>query len=291
MGLFESIRTLTWCQLLACSLFTLLAGWHFFQGDYLPALMYFSGSLITALMFFTEQNSTNKNFKILSRVFFSAYTLISLLLLLLTNQQNSLLHLSAQLAYPLLAFSLLSFRTALFYVLIFSVIANLLLMLQLEGTFRAAYLVTFWLVILLSSLHSFAHYIRQEKLQKQLNRDQNTQFLNKRQLLVDLHKEQERAQRETTYLGVVYLENDQDFDKRTAAETAKHFAAYESLYSVATDQLVALIPLASPKDLKVREKQLLKQLPELKISLQLSSPEKPPINYLPASTNKLEAVK
>lgn len=280
MGLIESIRMLTWCQFLACNVFLLLFGWHSIQADYLAASVYLSGSLVTALLLLSEQSWSKTYYLILRRSIFSVYTLLSLLLLLFAHLQTSQLHLSVHLVYPLLAFSLLPFRIALFFVLVFSVLANLLLMLQLDGAFRAAYITTFWLVTLLTSLHSFTQHLRQEKLQKQLNRDARTQLFNLQQLKLDLPKEQARAEREATDLGVIYLIDDKSFDQNNATKIASHFAPYEGLYLVASNQIIALIPLAEAADLKLREALLLKQLPTLNISAQVSSLEEPTLGHL-----------
>lgn len=287
MGLFESIRTLKWCQLLAGSLFALLFGWHAFQGDHLTALVYLCGLLVTGLLLITEKNLSKSSHSLLSRSLFIAYTFISLLLILFTEEQNTYLNLSLHLIYPLLAFSLLHFKTALIFVLLFSVSANLLLMLQLEGTFRAAYLTTFWLVTLLTSLHSFAHFTRQTALHKRLNRDPSTELLNKSQFLVDLPKEQERAEREATFLAVICLTDEKDFDLRTANEIADHFASYETLYSVTSQQLIALVPLANPKELKLREQKLKMQLPKLQVRSQLTKSDQPAANFLKDSPAQL----
>ncbi len=282
MGLIESIRMLTWCQFLACNVFLLLFGWHITQGDYLTALLYLSGSFITILLLFNEQSQSKKYQTILRRGAFTVYTFLSLLLLLTTQLQTSYLLLSLHLAYPLLAFSLLPFRTALFFIIIFSVLANFLLMLQLEGVFRAAYVITFWLAILITSLQSFAQYSRQEKLQKQLNRDPKTQLLNRHQLMLDLHKEQERSQREATHLGIIYLTNEKKFDQHSAKEIVQLFLLYEGLYSITAHQLIALIPLASPSELKVREKALIQQLPYLNLHSQISTPKISLVDHLQA---------
>ncbi len=153
-------------------------------------------------------------------------------------------------------------------------------MLQLDGAFRAAYITTFWLVTLLTSLHSFTQHLRQEKLQKQLNRDARTQLFNLQQLKLDLPKEQARAEREATDLGVIYLIDDKSFDQNNATKIASHFAPYEGLYLVASNQIIALIPLAEAADLKLREALLLKQLPTLNISAQVSSLEEPTLGHL-----------
>lgn len=273
MGLLESMRVLTWCQFLACTLFLLLFSWHLPQGNYLIALLYLNGAFITVLLLSNEQAQSQQHRTILLSAAFTVYTFLSLLLLLTTKLQTSHLLLSLHLAYPLLAFSLLPFRVALLFILIFSVLANFLLMLQLEGIFRAAYVIAFWLVILLTSLQSFAQHSQQAKLQNQLNRDPQTQLLNKQQLRLDLHKEQERSQREATHLGIIYLTSEKEFNRHTAKEIAALFLIYEGLYSITTHQLAALLPLASSKELKVREKALAQALPHLKLTSQLSTPK------------------
>lgn len=286
MGLLVSIRSLVWCQFLACSFFVLLFGWHIFQGNDLTALMYLGGTMVIILSLLIGQNSTKNNLQLLSYFIFSGYTLISLLLLLIAPQKNIYLHLSLYLAYPLLAFYSLSFKPALFFVIGFSILANLLLMLQLEGTLRAAYIITFWLVTLLTSLNRFAHFTRQETLQKKLNRDPKTQLLNHQQFLLDLQKEQERAQREATFLGVLSLTSKNNFDFDSVKELTSNFAAYEEIYSLSAFKLVVLIPLANPKDFKLREKKLAKQLPHLTIVFKLSSLENPLVNdFKPTQNN------
>lgn len=286
MGLLESIRSLVWCQFLACGFFLLLFGWHIFQGDDLTALMYFSGSLVITLALLIGQNSSQNNLQLLSRLVFASYTLVCLLLLLVTPHKNSYLHLSLYLAYPLLAFYLLPFRAALLFVIGFSISANLLLMLQLEGTFRAVYIITFWLVTLLTSLNRFAYFSRQEALQKQLSRDPKTQLMNQQQLFIDLQKEQERAQREATFLGVVFITSLDNFDSDNTKELGCIFAPYEGVYSVAANKLIALMPLAAPKDLQARKNKLSKQLPHLMLDFQLTSAEKPLAKDLTAFATK-----
>lgn len=303
MGLIESTRILRWCQLFACTLFAMLFGWYSFQGEFLIALVYFSGFFVIGLLRFSDQNCSKKSwpknnwstknrpknsYLILSTAVFSIYTLASLAIILLVGQQGYSLHLSLLLAYPLLALSLLPFRLALFFILFFSVVANLLLMLQLEGAFRAAYLTAFWLVTLLTLLHNFAHSARQEALKQQLNRDIKTQLLNQDQLIFDLKKEQARAQREATFLGVIFIVNKSGFDLPSANEVASYFSAYEELYSLTANQLVALIPLAASSGLKNREAKLAIQFPNLSVSSQLSTEEQLITDYLQAYIGKLE---
>ena len=115
MGLIESARILKWCQLLACSLFALLFRWYSLQGEFLIALMYFSGFLVTGLLPFSHQNALKKNalknsYSVLSKAAFTIYTLASLAVILLIDQQGYSLHLSLFLVYPLLALSLFTFR-------------------------------------------------------------------------------------------------------------------------------------------------------------------------------------
>ena len=282
MGLFESVRSFVWCQFLACSFFILLFGWYIIHGDELTALIYLSGSMVILLVLLTGQNSSKNNLQLLNRFIFASYTLGSLLLLVLAPQKNNYLHLSLYLVYPLLAFYLLPFKVALLFVIGFAISANLLLMLQLEGTFRAVYIITFWLVTLLTSLNRFAYFTRQEALQKQLNRDPATQLLNQQQLFIDLAKEQERAQREATFLGVIRITSTNNFNLENIKELSYFFAPYESIYSVATNKLVVLVPLASPKDLQIRRNKFSKQLNHLTLDFQLTSVETPLVNNLKA---------
>ncbi|NLW03912.1 MAG: hypothetical protein GX029_01585 [Pseudomonadaceae bacterium] len=270
-------------------MFALLFSWYSFQGDFLIALVYFSGFLVTSLLFASDQNWSKKIYSISSQVVFTVYTLASLLLILLIDQQDFSLHLSLLLVYPLLALSLLPFIRAVFFIVVFSVAVNLLLMLQLEGAFRAIYLTTFWLVTLLTTLHRLAHINYREKLKKQLNHDVKTQLLNKNQFLFDLHKEQERAQREAISLGIIYIVNEKNFDLRTAKEVASYFAAYEGIYSLEKNKLVALLPLAKVKELKEKEDQLAKALPSLSFESQLITEESLTLGNLPTAAKKLEA--
>jgi len=286
MGLLESTRLFIWCQILACSFFILLFGWHIHQGDHLTALVYFGGSVVITLSFFITHKPVKNRLQFLSHFVFAGYTLVSLLLLLVFPQKNSYLHLSLYLAYPLLAFYLLPFKVALLFVMGFSLSANLLLMLQLEGTLRAVYALTFWLVILLTSLNRFAYFTRQELLKKQLNRDPKTQLMNQQQFLIDLKKEQERAQREATFLGVISLISKDSFNLNSVKALTSHFAPYESMYSVAANKLVVLVPLANPKDLQARQKKLAHHLPHLTLNSQLAGVEKHPVNYLKATPDK-----
>ena len=288
MGLFESIRTLTWCQLLACGLFALLFSWYSFQGDFIIALVYFSGFLVMGLLLLSDQNWPKKSYLIFSQVVFMVYTLASLLLILLAESPIYSLHLSLFLAYPLLALSLLSFRVALFFILFFSVAVNFLLMLQLDGVFRAAYLTVFWSITLLTLLHYFSHIAYAEGLKKQLNRDVKTQLLNKNQLVINLYKEQKRAQRELTSLGIIFIVNADAFDLCSINEIMHYFSPYEGLYSLSSNQLVALIPLFDTAELNYRENELVKQLPKLSFSSQLDTEQQPLVDYLKAYINKLE---
>jgi hypothetical protein len=152
-------------------------------------------------------------------------------------------------------------------VLVFAVSANLLLMLQLEGTLRAAYLIGFWVTVLLSSLYSFAHQLRQQKLQQQLNRDPETRLLNRNQLFKDLHKELERAQREDTQLGLLIMQRlDQGaFDASTAQAITGLLASFEKLYTASSHQLCVLLPMGSAEQLPERCNRLQEQLPQLQL--------------------------
>jgi hypothetical protein len=271
MGLFESIRTLTWCQLLASSIFLLLSAWHFHDGSHLTAGLYLAGALLVALFILPRQLITKHTHLQISVIVFTVYTLLSLALLLNSQHLQSQIYLSLHLLYPFLAFALLPFRVGLGFVVAFAASANLLLMLQLEGAFRAAFLSSFWLVILLTSIYSFTHYLRQQKIQDQLNRDPRTQLLNRQQLLTDLHKELERAQREQTFLGLICLCLPQGelFELGSSNQLADEFSAFEGLYLAEEHQICALTPLASAEQLNTRVKQLQTALPHLKICGQL----------------------
>ncbi|WP_072326635.1 hypothetical protein [Marinospirillum alkaliphilum] len=268
---------------MACSLFVLLAGWHFHIGWYLAACLYLAGALSLANLLLPRTLFTGKSFSSKSinnnhqQAFASGalalYTLLALLLLVQDLHLDSLTHLSIHLVFPFLAFALLPFRAALFYILIFAVTANLLLMLQLEGTLRAAYLIGFWITVLLSSLYSFTHQLRQQRLQEQLNRDPDTRLYNPEQLLKDLHKELERAQREATGLGLILLQqqNDKQFDLPTAQTVSRCLSSYEGLYSISENRLCALIPLGSAEQLQDRTETLRQNLPDLLIDQHLCS--------------------
>ncbi|WP_027850100.1 hypothetical protein [Marinospirillum insulare] len=272
---------------MACSFFILLFGWHIYQGDDLTALMYLSGSVVIIFTLLSGQDPSKKNLQLLNRLVFAGYTLVSLILLLLAPQKNSFLHLSLYLAYPLLAFYLLPFRVALLFVIGFSILANLLLMLQLEGAFRAIYILAFWLVTLLTSLNRFTHFTRQEALQKQLNRDPKTQLLNQDQLFTDLQKEQERAEREATCLGVICFTSIENFSLVEIKELKGYFAPYEGIYSVqSANKLVALVPLATPQDLQAHKKKLTQHLPHLTLSFQITSTEQSLASDLKAFTTE-----
>lgn len=288
MGLFESIRTLIWCQLFVCALFAFLFSWHSFQGEFLIALMFFSGFLVTSLLLLSNQNWPKKSYLIFSQVIFMVYTFASLLFLLLADQPIASLHLSIFLAYPFLALSLLPFKLALFFILFFSVLVNFLLMVQLEGVFRAAYLTVFWLVNLLTLLYHFSYNAYFEGLKKQLNRDVKTQLLDKSQLLIDLYKEQQRALRESTYLGVIFITNEIDFDLCSVNDVVNCFLPYEGIYSLSPNQLVVLMPLSDNAELKVRESMLVKQLPNLNFNSQSSADQQSLADYLKAYIDKLE---
>lgn len=267
MGLFESIRTLTWCQLLASSVFLLLASWHFHDESYLTASLYLAGALLVALFILPRQLLAKHIHLRVTLVIFIFYTLLSLLLLLQPEHLRSQIYLSLHLLYPFLAFALLPFRVGLGFVVAYAASANLLLMLQLEGAFRAAFLSAFWLVILLTSIYSFTHYLRQQKIQLQLNRDPQTQLLNRQQLLTDLHKELERAQREQTLLGLICLcqPKGEIFDLNSSHQVAAEFAAFEGLYLAKEHQICALLPLNSTEQLNNRITQLQTTFPHLKI--------------------------
>ena len=280
MGLSESMRALTACQLLACGFFALLFGWYSFQGGLLRALFYFSGFLVTSLLLLSDQGGSKNVRFFLSRIFFTCYTLASLVFIYFTDQQNSFLHLSLFLAYPLLALSLLPFRVALVFVLFFSATVNWLLMLQLSGVFRAVYLTTFWLVTLLIILNHLAYFNYCEALKKQLNRDLKTQLLNSQQFLFDLNKEQERARREAVYLGIIYIKSKESFTLKNSNLMAAQFMPYEGVYYLSDDCLAALLPLATIKALKAREKALTAQFPNLTFIAQLAKEGQPLADYL-----------
>lgn len=291
MGLFESIRTLTWCQLLASLLFALLSVWHFHDENNLIACLYLVGALLVALFILPRQLINKLIHLRITLVFFTLYTLLALLLLLQQHHLQSQTYLSLHLLYPFLAFALLPFRIGLGYVAVFAISTNLLLMLQLDGAFRAAFLSAFWLVVLLSSLYSLTHYLRQQTIQERLNRDPCTQLLNRQQLLLDLHKELERAQREQTYLGLVCLcqPDDQTFDLTGSHELTTKFAPFEGLYLADAFQICALIPLATTHQLDDRIQQLKTELPHLKICGHRCKPELSPEENL-QSTCSVEAV-
>ena len=67
-----------------------------------------------------------------------------------------------------------------------------------------------------------------------------------------------------------------------------YFSPYEGLYSLSSNQLVALIPLSDTTELKDREAALVKQLPNLNIHSQLDTEQQPLVDYLKAYINKLE---
>lgn len=287
MGPFESMRTLTWCQLLACGLFLLLSGWHYSIGYNLMACLYLSGGLVTATFLIPGNKLAKNHHLILSSFLFSIYTLCSLALLLQPQYLNSLTHLSIHLIYPLLAFALLPFRVGLLFVLVFALFTNLVLMLQLEGTLRAAFLIGFWLVILLTTLYSFTHQSWQQKLQDQLNRDPVTQLFNRQQLFADIHKELERAQRENTLLGLISfnLQPPARFDLQTTTELSQLFAPFEELYSAGERQVCALLPLSHADKLAQRVQVIQQQRAQFDISAHLCKNDVDAIAFINAGTS------
>lgn len=153
-------------------------------------------------------------------------------------------------------------------------------MLQLSGVFRAVYLTTFWLVTLLIILNHLAYFNYCEALKKQLNRDLKTQLLNSQQFLFDLNKEQERARREAVYLGIIYIKSKESFTLKNSNLMAAQFMPYEGVYYLSDDCLAALLPLATIKALKAREKALTAQFPNLTFIAQLAKEGQPLADYL-----------
>ena len=279
MGRLESMRTLIGCQSLAGSLFAVLAIGYFHAGLTLLAWIYLCGSLLLLLLFIPTQQLPSHRRRWLLASTFLLYTLIAILLLASPEYLTSLNTLSLYLAFPVLVFSLLPFRAALLLVLGFALISNLLGMLFLEGTLRASFLTAFWLITLLTTVHSFTHQQRQQDLKAYLSKDPNTGLFNQQLLFTDLHKEVERARRERTQLALLRLEGGQLTQADTLARLQaleQAFAPYERLYQGSDHHLVVLLPLGQATQLDERLEQLADHLSSWRISalvcdLQLSA--------------------
>lgn len=269
MGLVASVRLLKLCQLIAGCLFFYLASLNFIQGEYNAALMFFSGCCVIVNLLKCSPTKPALRTSFLTYIIFTFYSLATLSLLL-GGDQSSVLHLSAYLAYPFLAFSLLAFKQALTFVLIFALSANLALMVQLDGLVRVTYLCFFWGNVFLTSLNSFTYFRHQENLEHKLNRDPKTLLFNQQQFYLDLHKEQERAKREDTHLGLIYIQSDEVFNLKLAQALSAQLASYEQSYSLEPHLLVTLIPLAKAENLLARCEELRQSLPELTFTPQLS---------------------
>lgn len=267
MGLVESIRTLTWCQLLAGSLFALFSAWYFYSGDQLLALVYLSGCLLLLVHLLPAPLLSRHKHQLFTLLAFCLYTLVTLALLLTPEHYLSLTHLSLHLAFPYLAFSLLPFRPALLLVLGFALLANLLAMLHLEGSLRVTFLAALWLVTLMTSIYSFTHLLRQQDLQNLLSRDLNSGLFNRKQLYCDLVKEQQRAAREGTALGLLQLEQEteQTWTQKQLSELSHCFAPFERIYSFSSPLLIVLLPLGEKNQLQERCDQVEAELPWLHI--------------------------
>ncbi|SFC03040.1 hypothetical protein SAMN05660443_1221 [Marinospirillum celere] len=279
MGLLESIRTLTWCQLLASGLFALLSAWYFYSGNQLLALAYLTGLLFISIHLFTKTQLAAKRQTYLGLLAFSAYCLVSLTLLLLPEHYQSLTALSLHLAFPFLAFSLLPFRPALLFVLGFTLVANLLAMIHLDGSFRFTFLTALWLVTLMTSVYSFTHELRQQNLYQLLSRNPETGLFNRKQLAQDLEKEQQRALREGTALAIFELESQESpvWSKKQLQDLLSVFAAYERIYHFSSKKLLILAPIKEQEQLQERSRQLEIDLDDLKLHSYLC-----PLDALPA---------
>lgn len=267
MGLVESIRTLTWCQVLASSLFVLSSAWYFYSGEQLLALVYLAGGLVLLVHRLPTSLLAELQRKTLTFFAFCVYTLASLVLLITPEHYLSLNHLSLHLVFPYLAFILLPFRTALMLVLGFALLANLLAMLHLDGSLRVTFLAALWLVTLMTSIYSFTHQLRQQKLQNLLSRDLNSGFFNRKQLYSDLSKEQQRALREGTALGILKLQPKpgQSWSKKHLSELSQYFAPFERIYNFSGQVLIVLLPLGEESQLQDRQQQLENDLPDVQI--------------------------
>jgi len=284
MGLVESIRTLTWCQLLAGSFFALSSAWYFYSGEQLLALVYLSGGLVLLIHRLPTSLLAELQRKTLTFLAFCLYSLVSLALLITPEHYLSLNHLSLHLVFPYLAFSLLPFRSALMLVLGFALLANLLAMLHLDGSLRVTFLAALWLVTLMTSIYSFTHQLRQQNLQGLLSRDLNSGFFNRKQLYSDLTKEQQRALREGTALGILKLQpkSGQSWTKKHLGELSQSFAPFERIYSFSAQVLIVLLPLGKESQLYARQQQLEKDLPEVQIESTPCATEVQPANLLDA---------
>ncbi|MDR9468430.1 hypothetical protein [Marinospirillum sp.] len=284
MGLLESIRTLTWCQLLAGSFFALFSAWYFYTGDQLLALVYLSGCLVLLVHLLPDPLLSSDKRQTLTLLAFFLYTLVTLVLLITPEHYLSLTQLSLHLAFPYLAFSLLPFRPALLLVLGFALLANLLAMLHLEGSLRVTFLAALWLVTLMTSVYSFTHQLRQQNLKNRLNRDLHSGLFNRRQLHDDLVKEQQRAQREGTALGLLQLEQEagQPWTTKQLTELSQCFAPFERIYSLSTQALIVLLPLGDKSQLQVRQEQVGTELPWARIHACNCAPDAQPTSLLAA---------
>lgn len=279
MGLLESIRTLTWCQLLASSLFALLSAWHLYSGNSLLGLAYLSGLLFLSIHLIIKNQLTPKRRFEFSLATFSLYCLVSLTLLFLPEHYQSLTALSLHLAFPFLAFSLLPFRPALLFVLGFTLVANLLAMLHLDGSLRVTFIISLWLATLLTSVYSFTHELRQQSLQRLLSRDPSTGLFNRKQLHQDLEKEQQRALREGTALAIFELDapHSHNWNRKQLEELTNRFAAYERIYQFTAHKLLVLAPIKDEEQLQERHQQLQAKLNQLQLRAYLC-----PLDGLPA---------
>ena len=269
MGLLESKRILNCCSFLAAAGFALLSAWYFQANNPLLAALYAVG----LLLFLVRSLSPNLIRASLQQQFLLVlmliYTSLSIILLATPTTYLSLIQLSLHFAYPLIAFGLLGFRLAIIFVVGFALAFNLLIMLQLEGTLRAAVLTAFWLITLLSSINSFAHLQRQLKLKHFLSKDPTTGLLNQQQLEIDLNKEIERAKRELTALALVKVRLSDPTNQQSNPLVKKlqaSLAAYERLYYTDDQQLIILLPLGEEQQLTTRLERLRSKNPELPLA-------------------------
>ncbi|MFK7161096.1 hypothetical protein V6U78_08615 [Marinospirillum sp. MEB164] len=243
----ESIRALTWCQVLTCFFFALLAGWHFHIHDLPHASLYFTGMLL--VIFFLAFQPEHKGLRWLdfgTHLIFSFYTLISFYLVLQLSEETPLYYLSIHLAYPFLALAFFPYRQGLNYVIGFAVSVNFLLMLEFSGSFRATILLAFWAGTLLATLYGYTHQRRQQEYLQRLRRDPNTKVFNAAQLAQDQLREEQRAAREKTYLLQVKLQpHTPPLSLAQLQRIQQALLPYEQLYQDQQQQLVLLLPAAN----------------------------------------------
>ncbi|WP_114418484.1 GGDEF domain-containing protein [Marinospirillum perlucidum] len=260
--------------------FALLAGWCVYADKHTLSLIYLSGTLLFLVASLPTSLIKPAHRYRLTLWVFCVYTLVSLALLLTPEHYTSLTFLSLHLAFPFIAFGLLTFHTALFFVLGFALLANLLVMLHLEGSLRLTFLAAIWLMTLLTSIHSFTHHLRQQNLKELLSRDPVTGLFNRKQLINDVKKEQQRAQREATSLGLLKLTtpNNEPWTNKQIQDVSQAFAPFERLYYFSSQRLAVLLPLATDTQLDKRTQELIEVCPDIRVDGSLCA-----LDALPAS--------